>query len=77
MAVLPIVQSLGVGKNTSMFGSHINRSAAKIRKPCSGEFQENVIFLAVGDRNGKIFTFAIISQQCGRLDTIEGGKLSG
>ena len=65
VAVLPVVQRLGIGQNTSVLGGHMDGSPAQVCETCIRIAVVDVIFLGIGHRHGEIISRAIIAQQGG------------
>jgi propanediol dehydratase large subunit len=67
MAVLPVVQRLGVGQYTGVFGIHVNRSPAQVDELRFGMQNQNIFALTVVNGYGKEIAFSVGAEKRRRL----------
>lgn len=67
MAVLPVVQRLGVGQYTGVFGIHVNRRPAQVDELRFGMQNQNILALTVVNGYGKEIAFSVRSEERRRL----------
>ena len=63
MAVLPVVQRLGVGQYSGVFGIHVNRRPAQVDELRFGMQNQNIFALTVVNGYGKEIAFSIGAQK--------------